>query len=267
MVEIFGFEIKRRKPEEGYVSFAPPTNDDGSLTVAEGGVYGTYLDLNGSVRTEAELINKYRQIAQDPTVDQAITDIVDESIVEDSEDETISLNLEKIKDLPESIKKKAQDEFKELLSLLRFNNESYDIFKRWYIDGRLYYHVIIDEKKEREGIKELRYIDPRHIKKVKQVKQEYTENRVPVMKVIDEYYVYNTSGFAKKGGGYSINTPPNVEGVKVAKDSIVFCSSGLMDSENQMVLSHLHKALRPLNMLKSMDIVMNFLSSRISPVV
>src|SRR6056300_218416 len=201
-MDLFGFEITRKKEEkqeEKIQSFAPPSNDDGSLIVTSGGVYGTFVDLDGSVRTEAELVNKYRAVALDPIIDLAIQDIVNEAIVEDSEEETISILLDDV-ETQDSIKKKIEEEFQNVLDLLEFNRYSYEVFKRWYVDGRLYYHVIIDESKPKLGIIEVRYVDPRNIKKVKEVKKEKDKNGVTVEKTVGEYYLYNQSGFVKRSG-------------------------------------------------------------------
>ena len=262
-MDIFGFEIKRKDTEEKEqkkrVSFVPPSNDDGSLVVAEGGVYGTYIDLDGTIRTEAELVTKYRAIALDPIVDLAIQDIVNEAIVEDSDEETIALMLDDL-DVPKNIKSKIQDEFNNLLNLLEFNSLSYEIFRRWYIDGRLYYHVMIDEDKPKEGIKELRYVDPRNIKKVREVKKEKTKEGVNVERIVAEYYVYNKTGFLKNSGSYSnysiagaSTSSAGQQGLKIAKDSIVYCTSGFQGAENSLILSYLHKAIRPMNQLRSLE--------------
>jgi hypothetical protein len=257
-MELFGFEISRKKEEKeerSIVSFAPPSNDDGSLIVTAGGVYGTYVDLDGSVRTEAELVDKYRAIALDPIMDLAISDIVNEAIVEDSEEDTISILLDDIK-VSESIKKKITDEFQAILNLLEFNRYSYEIFKRWYVDGRLYYHVIIDESKPKNGIIELRYVDPRNIKKIKEVKRDKTDKGITVEKTVAEYYLFNPAGFMKRSGSvsaYGSSTGSTTEGIKISKDSVVYCTSGYQNADNNLILSYLHKAIRPLNQLRSME--------------
>ena len=259
-MKLFGFEINRKdedKQQEKIVSFAPPTNDDGAITVASGGIYGTYVDLDGSVRNEAELVNKYRAISLDPIIDLAIQDICNEAIVEDSNESTVSIILEDIK-TQESIKKKITEEFNNILNLLEFNRMSYEVFKRWYVDGRLYYHVIIDDSKPKKGILEVRYIDPRNIKKVKEVKKEKdAATGVTIEKLVSEYYIYNQTGFVKRAGNVTsyggAGSATQAEGVKISKDSIVYCTSGYMNSDNNLILSHLHKALRPLNQLRSME--------------
>lgn len=263
-MELFGFEINRKKEQklaEKLTSFVPPSNEDGALTVAAGGVYGTYVDLDGSVRTEAELVNKYRAISFDPIIDLAIQEICNEAIVEDSDEETVSIVLDEVK-TQDSIKKAIISEFEQVLKLLEFNRLSYEIFKRWYVDGRLYYHVIIDEKKPARGILELRYIDPRNIKKIREVKKEKDEKTgVTVEKVTNEYYMYSPTGFLKRTGSLTGSTmsshgssnPSAAEGVKISPDSICFNTSGCQSMDNKLILSWLQKAIRPLNQLRSME--------------
>jgi hypothetical protein len=256
-MQLFGFEINRKKEEQEekkIESFVPPTNDDGALVVTEGGVYGTYVDMDGSVRTEAELVNRYRTMSEDPVVDMAIQDIVNEAIVEDSDEETVEIILDDI-EVSDNIKKKIVEEFEEIQKLLEFNTKSYDLFRRWYIDGRLYYHTIIDEKSPKNGIKQLRYIDPRMIKKVREVKKQKDSNGVTIEKVTGEYYIFNPSGFIKKAGAQAGTnaTSTEAQGIKITKDSILYCTSGLLNSDGNLILSYLHKAIRPLNQLRSME--------------
>ena len=249
MAKIFGFEIKRNVEEP--VSFAPKTTDDGAVVVNEGGVYGTYVDLDGSIRTEAELVNKYREMAAHPEVDTAIDDIVNEVITQEPETQLVELILDEI-DLTDRVKKLFINEFKDILSLLEFSSLGYEIFRRWYVDGRLYYHVIIDEQKPKDGIVELRYLDPRKIRKVRQVKKKALADNVALNQMSGEYYIYNDRGFAKTSGNSSV--PSNsVGGIKIAKDSIVQCTSGLTSSNGDLVQSYLHKAIKPLNQLRSME--------------
>lgn len=252
-MDLFGFQINRKKEEkeqEKVVSFVPPSNDDGSLTIASGGVYGTYVDLDGSVRTEAELVTKYRTMALDPIVDLAVQDICNEAIVEDSDEETVQLVLDNLK-VSDSIKNSIRKEFTTLLQKLEFDYLSYEIFRRWYIDGRLYYHVIIDESKPNKGIIELRYIDPRYIKKVREVKKEKTAQDVTVEKVVAEYYIYNPAGFLNRSN--STGGSGQSAGIKISKDSIAYCTSGIQATDNNLILSYMHKAIRPLNQLRSME--------------
>lgn len=249
MAELFGFEIRRKNPDP--VSFAPKVSDDGAAIVAEGGAYGTYVDLDGSIRTEAELVNKYREMALYPEVDQAIDDIVNEVITQEPEQEVVELILDDT-ELPDRIKKLFIDEFKDVLTLLEFNQLSYEVFRRWYVDGRLYYHVIIDEENPKNGIVELRYIDPRKIRKIKEQRRKKAVNNVPLMQDGKEYYIYNDKGFAKTAGNSSI--PSNtIGGIRIAKDSIIHCTSGLTSINGDLVQSYLHKAIKPLNQLRSME--------------
>ena len=263
-MDLFGFEINRKKEQkeaEKLVSFVPPSNEDGALTVAAGGVYGTYVDLDGSVRTEAELVNKYRAISFDPTIDMAIQEICNEAIVEDSDEDTVSIVLDDIEQ-PDRIKKVIQEEFDNVLQLLEFNRLSYELFRRWYVDGRLYYHVLVDEKKPQKGILEVRYVDPRNIKKVREVKKEKDKKTgVTIEKVINEYYMYSPAGFLKRTGSltgstmnsYGSSGSTSAEGVKIARDAVVYCTSGYQSLDNKLILSYLQKAIRPLNQLRSLE--------------
>jgi hypothetical protein len=263
-MDLFGFEINRKKEQkeaEKLISFVPPSNEDGALTVAAGGVYGTYVDLDGSVRTEAELVNKYRAISFDPTIDMAIQEICNEAIVEDSDEKTVSIVLDDVQQ-PDRIKKTIQEEFDNVLQLLEFNRLSYELFRRWYVDGRLYYHVLVDEKKPQKGILEVRYVDPRNIKKVREVKKEKDKSTgVTIEKVINEYYMYSPSGFLKRTGSltgstmnsYGSSGSTSAEGVKIARDAVVYCTSGYQSLDNKLILSYLQKAIRPLNQLRSLE--------------
>lgn len=249
-MDLFGFEIKKKIAEP--ISFAPKQTDDGAVVVAEGGVYGTYVDLDGSIRTEAELVNKYREMSMVPEVDMAIDDIVNEVITQEPETEPVELILDDIPELPEKVKKIFIEEFKEVLNLLEFNQLSYEVFRRWYVDGRLYYHVIIDEKQQSLGIQELRYIDPRKIRKVREVRKKKLQDNQTANRTTNEYYIYNDKGFAKTAGNSSIPTN-NIGGLKIAKDSIVHCTSGVTSLNGDLVQSYLHKAIKPLNQLRSME--------------
>ncbi len=248
-MELFGFQINRKQPDP--VSFAPKQTDDGAVVVAEGGVYGTYVDLDGSIRTEAELVSKYREMAEHPEVDMAVDDIVNEVITQEPEVKVVELILDDLEQ-PERIKKLLINEFDEALKLLEFNELSYDVFRRWYVDGRLYYHAILDENDPKKGIVELRYIDPRKIRKVREVKKKKVASNVPISQTAGEYYIYNDKGFAKTAGNSSIPTN-SVGGLKIAKDSIIHCTSGLTSQSGDLVKSYLHKAIKPLNQLRSME--------------
>lgn len=251
MVQLFGFEISRKKgkqentsPDETNKTFALPQNDDGAVTIQSGAYYGTYVDLDGVVRNEIELITRYREMSMQPELETAIDEIVNESIVNNSKDKAVEINMDDLKQ-PEAVKKKIRDEFDTVLKLLNFGNMGHDIFRRWYIDGRMFYHVIIDEKKANEGVLELRYIDPRRIRKIREIqKTKDPRTTIDIIKKVNEYYLYNERGI--------IGAHSNL-GAKIAVDAIVNVNSGLMDSKRAMVLSYLHKAIKPLNNLRMIE--------------
>ncbi len=168
MAEIFGFEIKRKETKPTSQSFTAPTTDDGTQTIMGGGHFGTYLDIEGKVNNESDLIRRYREIAMHPECDMAIEDIINEVIVSNERDQSVSVSLDKLA-VSENIKSKIRDEFDEVMKLLNFDEKGHDIFKRFYIDGRIYFHKVIDPQSPRKGITELRYIDPRKIKKVREI--------------------------------------------------------------------------------------------------
>ena len=254
MAELFGFEIKRKTTDQDLGSFVPPTQDDGAVVVAEGGVYGQYVDLEQSSKTEGELVTRYRNMAMQPECENAIDDIVNESIVYDPDSHTAEINLDAVQ-VSDSIKTKINEEFMNVKDLLDFERQAYEIFRHWYIDGRMYYHVIIDEKNVQNGIQELRFIDPRKIRKVREVKKKRSgtgPNTIQLAQTKQEYYMYNDKGF--KGGPGTVNPAQGTtQGIKIAKDSILHCTSGLMSEDNKMVLSHLHKAIKPLNQLRVLE--------------
>lgn len=250
-MNLFGFEIKRKIPEEPAVSFAPELKDDGAVVVAAGGVYGTFVDLDGTARTEAELVAKYREISLQAEIEMAVDDIVNEAIDTDADD-IVEINLDKLK-YTDAVKKKIQEEFDTILELFNFQNEAYDLFKRWYIDGRMYYHIIIDEKNPREGIKELRYLDPRKIRKVREIKK-LPKDGITVTQTKREYYIYNDRSFLPAGGNAGLAVDTNAtNGLRIAVDSILHTTSGLMDKNNMVVYSYLQKAIRPLNQLRTLE--------------
>jgi len=167
MVKLFGWEFKRQEPIDPNISFVPQQHDDGAVVVAAGGSFGTYVDLDGTVRTEAELVTKYRDMSLQPECDAAIDEICNETMdIEDTK--IVQINLDQL-NISDSLKKAITREFENILNILDFRRHAYEIYRRWYIDGRLYYHVIIDEKSTKNGIKEVRYIDPRKIRKIREV--------------------------------------------------------------------------------------------------
>ena len=254
MAELFGFEFKRKdqKAVDQLQSFSPKETDDGAVVVAAGGAFGTYVDLDGTVRTEAELVTKYREMSLHPECDSAVDEIVNESISID-EETIVQINLENIKTMSPQIKKVVTEEFQNCLNLLQFNTHAYDIYRRWYIDGRLYYHVLVDEKNPKEGIKELRYVDPRKIRKVREVAKKKIQNSnqgdAIVSRVANEYFIFNDKGF--NYGNKAVG--PSASGLKIAKDSILHVVSGLTDNQGTMVLSYMHKAIKALNQLRTLE--------------
>jgi len=253
MAELFGFEFKRKQAQETLPSFAPKDSDDGAVVVAAGGSYGTYVDLDGTVRTEAELVTKYREMALQPECDAAVDEIVNESMSID-EETIVDINLDNVK-ISDNIKKVIREEFHNCLKILDFNKHAYDIYRRWYIDGRLYYHVIVDQANQKDGIKEVRYIDPRKIRKVREVSKKKimaggdNAGDAVIPKTINEYYVFNDKGFSYGNK----TTGPATTGLKIAKDSILHITSGLTDNQGTLVLSYLHKAIKALNQLRTLE--------------
>jgi hypothetical protein len=258
-MQLFGFEIKRSNDPEknpNLDSFSAPVQDDGALVVAAGGVYGTVIDLDGTLKTEFDLVTRYREMALTADVEGAIDDIINEAITSEVDEQNVKLNLSDV-DIPEKVKKAIQAEFDYILEMLDFNNQSYEVFKRWYVDGRLYYHAVIDKTDPRLGIQEMRYIDPRKIRKVREVKKKKQQGsqETPGVQTALEYYVYNEKGFAvNTTTGYSPGQgQSSTQGLKIAKDSIIHVTSGLLDKTNSLVLSYLHKAIKPLNNLRSLE--------------
>ncbi len=201
---LFGFSIARNKSEqdeEVQQSFTPPSNDDGALTITSAAYYGTYVDLDGTAKNDVELITRYREMAMQPEIESAIDDIVGEAICQDDNGKTIDIVLDGLKQ-PDKIKNSIKEEFKTILRLLNYKNMSQDIFRRFYVDGRLFYHMIIDRENPMQGIKELRYVDPRKLRKVREIKKVKDPNtNVEIQKVVNEYYIYNdkvTTGTSQK---------------------------------------------------------------------
>jgi hypothetical protein len=249
-MQLFGFEIKRKQEENLAPSFTSKDTDDGAMVVSAGGTMGQYVDLEGSAKSEAELVTRYRDMAAHPECDLAVDDIVNEAVVYDSDDSIINLNLDDLEQ-PDNIKEKIREEFDSICELMDFNNMAYDLFKKWYVDGRLYFHIIIDEENVRAGIKEIRPIDPRKIRKVREeLKTKDPKSGVPVKKVTSEFYMYNDKGFGK---GYGGANHTGSQGIKIAADSVVHATSGLVDKNNKMALGHLHKAIKPLNQLRILE--------------
>ena len=249
-MELFGFKITKATEDKTSdltknKSIVPPDIDDGSATVAAGGYYGQYIDIDGnSVKTDAELIRKYRITAEQPECDMAIEDIVNEAIVSDDDQSPIEVNLDAL-DQPDKIKDAIREEFDNVVKLLNFNESGHDIFRRWYIDGRIFYHVIVDEKNLKKGIQEVRSIDALKIRKVREIKEELDEKTgAKLVTGVEEYFMYTENGV----GVGNVDT-----GFKIAKEAIIYITSGLLDYSKKRVLSHLNKAIKPANMLRMME--------------
>ena len=247
-VELFGFTIGRTQKEKearDKASFALPQYDDGALDVSgtPGGAYATYLDMEGAAKNEMDLIQRYRQMSLYPECELAVDDIVNEAIVCDREEAPISINLENV-NLSPDIKEKIQENFHEVSDLLRMRDGGYDTFKKWYVDGRLYYHIIIDPNNTKRGILELRPIDALKIKKVRQILPPKDPSDLQAPPRVEEYFSFNDGGIDGKKGGPII---------RVAPDSIAYAHSGLLNEDRKMVLSYLHKAIKPLNQLRMIE--------------
>jgi len=244
MAELFGFQITRAKPKgDPKQNFSIPVADDGASTVAAaGGYFGQYLDMEGTAKNEADLIRRYREISLHPECDTAIEDIVNEAIVVDDFKDPVKPNLNKLPYGPE-VRRKIEDEFKFILRLLQFNTKGHDIFRRWYVDGRIYYQKIIDRENPKNGITELKYIDPRKIKKVREIKKERNPQSFEIANLTNEYYIFNEKGI----------TGTNAQGIRIAVDTISYVNSGLVDQNKNMVLSYLHKAIKPVNQLRMIE--------------
>ena len=249
-IELFGFTIGRKQKEKENaekISFALPTSEDGSIDIAgaTGAAYGTYLDMDGSAKSESELIHKYRQMSLYPEAELAIDDIVNEAVVADREQNPVNINLTNV-NLSPDVKSKIIENFHEVIHLLNFNEIGYDTFKKWYVDGRLYYHIIIDQTNPKRGILELRPIDALKIKKIRHIiPPAYGNPDEMVMPTVEEYFMFNESGVDGTKGGQA--------NVKIAADSIAYCHSGLLSEDRRLILSYLHKAIKPLNQLRMIE--------------
>jgi hypothetical protein len=255
-INLFGFQIVRKQPgEEQQVQtlqppIAAPVNDDGAITVTSGGYFGTYLDLEASFKNENDLISRYREMAMQPELESAIDDIVNEAIVHDTTGKSVTIILDDLEQ-PDNIKDMIREEFDNVLRMLDWSNQGSDIFRNWYIDGRLFYQVLIDEKQPKLGIQEILYLDPRKIRKIRSViRKKDPRTGIDITAGVQEFYVYNERAMAQ---GQTVITSPTDSGVKIATDAIVNVNSGLMDPKRMLVLSYLHKAIKPLNQLRMVE--------------
>ena len=246
MAEFFGFEINRKGKSKEPIrpSFVPSTdNDDGAGVIQAGGHFGAYIDMDGDkAKTDVDQILKYRDIASQPECDAAIEDIVNEAIVGDHNEAPVNIVLDEL-DISDKIKDTIKHEFDTLLSLLGFKSYSHDIFRKWYVDGRLPYHIIINNENPKQGIKELRYIDPAKIRKIKEIEEETDpKTGAKIIKKVDEYFLFQDKAMNSAN-----------QGIKIYPDAIAYCTSGMMDPSRKRILSYLHKALKPVNQLRMME--------------
>ena len=244
MAQLFGFQITRSQDKGEPTSFVLPEPEDGATTSA--GFYSEFLDLEGQAKNESDLIRRYRSTAEHPECDLAIEDIINESVNTEELKAPVSLNVDNLPYSPK-IKQRVKDEFEQVLNLLDFNNKAHDIFRRWYIDGRVYFHKVIDENDPQKGVQELRYIDALKIKRVRKVEKDITPKGSPTVKVLEDYYVYNEGGL---GGGKGSAVGGTM---KITADAIANCPSGLYDPSRNMVLSYLQKAIKPVNQLRMIE--------------
>ena len=250
MAELFGFSIQKSQKDQGLSgkTFTDPTPDDGAIEIAGGGFFSSVLDTDGRERSDIDLIRRYRDISMQAECDAAVEDIVNEGIISNLNDIPVNIDLTNIP-YPDKIKKRIRAEFMEVLRLLNFNEKGHDIFRRWYVDGRLYYHKVIDNKDPQRGLTQLRFIDPTKIRKVRETTKapSVDQNGVEMVSKVDEYFIYSDKGFA------SVGSQGNNQGIKISADSIVYVPSGLLDSNSGRVISYLHKAIKPVNQLRMIE--------------
>lgn len=244
------FGLKITSPEEQkeirdrMKKFVLPEND-GSATVHHGGYYGYYMDMESNIQNDAELILRYRDLAAQLEVDRAIEHIVNEAIVFDDSNKAVEVNTDDVEGYSDNIKKKVSEEFDRILKLLNFGNRGYDIFRNWYVDGRIYYHLVMDEDKPGQGIQELNWVDPRKIRKVREIKKKKdTKTGIELVDDIEEYFIYNEQG---------ITNAQQHTGLKIAKDAIAYVPSGILNPKRTQVVSYLHSALKPHNQLRILE--------------
>ena len=257
-MELFGIEIKRKKGDETKAqSFVPPQNDGSVIEIskdqgmggfaATGGVIGQFVDMEGGVKNEADLVTRYRTMSLVPECDAAIEDIVNESISSNDLDAPVAINLDRVNHFSDSTKEKIRENFDTVLELLGFRELSHDIYRKWYVDGRLYYHKMVDTQNTKAGIQGLRAIDPQKIRKIREVDKKKDEKTgVEIIKKVDEYFMFNDQGFDKSGN----NTGQTV---RIAADAVTHVTSGLMDYNQKVVVGYLHKAMKSVNQLRMLE--------------
>ena len=251
MAELFGFNITRVKPKtDPKQQFSQPQAEDGTQVVAAGGFFGSYLDMEGTAKTEQDLIRRYREIALHPECDMAIEDIVNEAITSNENRQSVKVVTDQLGQYSSKIRARIESEFSEVLRLLQFNTRGHDLFRRWYVDGRIFFQKVIDAENHKTGITELKYLDPRKVKKIREVRKRRPEGMVSPtnINIADEtveYFVYNERG---------IQGAAAIQGIKIAPDTIAYCPSGVIDqNKNGLVMSYLHKAIKPVNQLRMIE--------------
>ena len=266
MARLFGFSIEdNEKTPPGVVSPVPPSNEDGSEHYVSSGFFGSYVDIEGTYKTENDLIRRYRSMALYPECDSAIEDIVNEAIVSDTNDSPVQIELSNL-NASDGIKKKIREEFKYILELLDFDKKAHEIFRNWYIDGRLYYNKVIDQKNPTDGIQELRYIDSSKMKYVRQLKKKGKDSVATArdqftssegtgydFPEIEEFFIYTPGNMGSGTGSQATSYGGGMKGIKMTKDSVTYCTSGLVDRNKGSTLSWLHKAIKPLNQLMMIE--------------
>jgi len=262
MSQLFGFQINRKEGQKGQ-SPVPPSADE-PVSIAAGGYFGTYVDTDATARNEFELIRRYRDMSLHPEVDSAVDEIVNEFVVSDANDSCVEVDLNNL-EVGAGVKKKIRDEFDKIKQMLNFDNRSHEIIRSWYIDGKLYYHKVIDLDNPKKGILELRYIDPLKIRKVRQKLGKDTSQDPRINRAIKgtaleyewgnyiDYFLYNPKGYLRGGALGPVGDMSNSQGIKIASDAIAFCSSGLQDLNKRMHLSFLHKGIKSLNQLRMIE--------------
>ena len=263
MGQLFGFQINRKTEKKGQ-SPVPPLADE-PVSIAAGGYFGTYVDTDATARNEYELIRRYRDMALHPEVDSAVDEIVNEFVVSDNNDSCVDINLENL-DVGAGVKRKVRDEFDYIKRLMNFDNRAHEIVRSWYIDGRIFYHKVVDLDNPKQGITELRYVDAMKMRKVRQKLGKMGTNMDPnISRALKgtalenewgnyiDYYLYNPRGYLRGGAMGPVGDMSNSQGIKMAVDSIAFCSSGLQDLNKRMHLSFMHKAIKSLNQLRMIE--------------
>lgn len=242
---LFGFKLGKDTPaQEVLPSFSPPVLDDGAVTITAAAHYGTSIDLDSNYKNDVELITRYREMAMQPEIESAVDDIINEAIIQE-ENVAVEINLDNLKVSPK-VKNAIKEEFENILTLLNFKNLGQDIFRRFYVDGRLYYNILLDKENPQAGIQELRYTDPRKLSKIREIRKVKDKTTgYDIVQGYVEYYIYSEV----------MSTKSNLtnSGLRIAPDSIISVTSGLLDAKRSIILSYLHKAIKPLNQLRMIE--------------